>query len=54
MGFITCLTCIKVGAPGGVRTRDTQIKSLVLYQLSYRSILRELVLSSRLDFRSSA
>lgn len=38
MIFIRRLTSNKDGAPGGIRTRDTQIKSLVLYQLSYRSI----------------
>ena len=31
------------GARGGVRTRDTQIKSLVLYQLSYTSIAKEVI-----------
>lgn len=29
-------TAIKIGEPGGGRTRDNLIKSQVLYQLSYR------------------
>ena len=27
-----------IGEPGGDRTRDQQIKSLLLYQLSYRPV----------------
>jgi hypothetical protein len=30
----------KNGEPGGTRTRDHRIKSAMLYQLSYRPVLR--------------
>jgi hypothetical protein len=34
------------GEPGGIRTRDHRIKSAMLYQLSYRPVMRLLLKSS--------
>ncbi len=47
-GYSPRLNILKLGDPGGNRTRDNLIKSQVLYRLSYRIMLSFLHICQRL------